>query len=147
MVHLSKLHPIVLLCFCSTALTSSGWVRITTLSLGTVHHLSSATVIESLLIFLRIIPLKIILGSWELNPGHRARSLNATTVLWRPPYLNCLYIMPAGSEFLALYYCLLRSHGHHRDNRQEQDFIDLRLIALRNKKIINLLRVVVHLLG
>ena len=69
--------------FCSTALTSTGWVRMTTFSLGTVHHLSRAAVIESLLIFPRIIPLK---KSWVAENRTRAagaRSLNATAVLWR----------------------------------------------------------------
>ena len=65
----------------------------TTLSLGTVHHLSSATVIESLLFFLRIIPLKKSQGGAENRTRAAwARSLNATAVLWRPPSLTILWV-------------------------------------------------------
>ena len=64
--------------FCSTALTSIGWVRMTTLSLSTVHQLSSAAVIESLLII--IFPRKIALKKSELRiepgpPGRKAWAL------------------------------------------------------------------------
>ena len=54
------------LVFCSTALTSAGWVRMTILSLGTVHQqLSNAAVIESQQ---EIFPIKNV-WSQESNPG------------------------------------------------------------------------------
>jgi len=58
--------------FFSTALTITGWVRMTTLSLSTFHQLSNAAVIESLLM---IFPRKIALKKSKLRiePGPLGR--------------------------------------------------------------------------
>ena len=64
----------------------------TTLSLSTVHCLSSAAVIESLLIFLRIISLKKSWVAENRNLAARAWSLNTIAVLWRPPPTDEVYL-------------------------------------------------------
>ena len=58
----------------------------TTLSLGTVRHLSSGAVIESLLI-----PEKM-WGAENRTRVAGAQSLNATAVLWRPLLLTSVFI-------------------------------------------------------
>ena len=59
---------LLIIIFYSTALTKAGWVRMTILSLGTVHQqLSSAAVIESRQ---EIFSIKNV-RSQELNPGRR----------------------------------------------------------------------------
>ena len=77
--------------FCNTALTSTGWVRMTTLSLGTIHHLSSAAVIESLQIFPRISRKKIQGRAENRTRAAGTWSLNATAVLWRSPLVMRLF--------------------------------------------------------
>ena len=72
--HVKVVFHLVL--FCNTALTSTGRLRMTTLSLHTVHPLRSAAVIESLLFF----PKKS-RGAENRTRAAGAQSSNATAVL------------------------------------------------------------------
>ena len=76
--------------FCSTALTSAGWVRTTVLSIGTVHQqLSSAAIIESQQEIFLIKNVR----SRESYPGRqdvkRKRYLCAMPTPWQASFLYC----------------------------------------------------------
>ena len=63
------LQKLVFDLFCSTPLTSTGWVRTTTFSLGNVHHLSTAAVIESLLFSQEFFLWKNLQEELRIKPG------------------------------------------------------------------------------